>query len=134
MLTKMKYTYGKIIKFAILAVAIPCLYGCGSGGGGGSASLEGVLFGADAPGGGLPDVLLSSFSYSDYGDGDGPGDGPGGGSGEGEGGGVGVTGGGEEIIPAELGALHNPEPATMLLLGTGMASMAFIRRRKKYSK
>lgn len=38
-----------------------------------------------------------------------------------------VTGGGGG---AELAALHNPEPATMLLVGGGMATMAYFRSRK----
>ena len=39
-----------------------------------------------------------------------------------------ATGGGGGT---ELAALHSPEPATMLLVGGGMATMAYFRSRKK---
>ncbi len=42
--------------------------------------------------------------------------------------GAGVSGGGEQVA-----LVHNPEPATMLLWGIGLAGAAFSRRRKKIS-
>ena len=39
-----------------------------------------------------------------------------------------------EIVPAvsgvELAAIHNPEPATMLLLGSGVMAMTYFKSRK----
>ena len=79
---------------------VPALIGCGGGGGGGSASLG----------------LGSLFG----------------------GGGSSISGFGSEITTLVLldqggggiPTLHNPEPATMLLFGTGMAAMAYMRRKR----
>ena len=47
------------------------------------------------------------------------------------GGGSFVGGGGTFVTGETLATIHNPEPTTMLLLGSGLAAMAFQRARKK---
>ena len=48
-------------------------------------------------------------------------------------GGGGISGitGNSAITGATIAALHNPEPATMLLMGGGVMAMAFYKSRKK---
>ena len=35
------------------------------------------------------------------------------------------------VPPADIATMHNPEPATMLLLGGGLAAMTYYRNRNK---
>ena len=94
-----------LVTFSIL---LPFVYGC-NGGGGGSASL-GSLFtgGTGNPGGGGGGVggLLNP-------------------------GGSGSDGGG---VAAVVGAVHQPEPTTMLLLGSGIAAMGLIYKKKQLGR
>ena len=93
--------YSKHINLLILTAALPFVYGCGAGGGIGA--LTSFLFG----GSGSSLALLSGASNPVP---------------------LGIAsavGGG-----AELAALHNPEPATMLLLGGGVMAMTYFKSRK----
>jgi len=96
------------LKLFALAAALPFIYGCG---GAGVGSLIGFLFGSGGLGS-IGDLALLGLG--------------------GIGGGIaGVTDGG-----AGLASLHQPEPATMLLLGSGIMTMSYFkakigRRNKK---
>ena len=92
--------YLKHINLLVLTIGLPFVYGCGAGGG--IAALTSFLFG----GAGSSVALLSSAGSS---------------------------------LPleiasaasgAELAAIHNPEPATMLLLGGGVMAMTYFKSRK----
>ena len=89
------------IRTLIVCISLPLLAGC-QGGGADLISLLGSLFGGPAGSAGLLSLLDSSS-------------------------GIGVTNDGG----IGLAAVHNPEPATLLLLGGGMAAMARFRSRKK---
>ena len=89
------------IRTLIVCISLPLLAGC-QGGGADLIGLLGSLFGGPAGSAGLLSLLDS-----------------GGISGFTNDGGVGLS------------AVHNPEPATVLLLGGGMAAMARFRSRKK---
>ena len=99
--------------------------GSGSRGGGGNLAARGSGSGTSPGGGGLPGGVGA-------GGGGGPGDtGPGGGVGPGGSGPDGVGPGGGDpgsTIPSEVGTV--PEPATLVLLGLGLASMFVIRSRR----
>ena len=101
----------------ILSVLLLFVYGCGPGGGSASSSL-GSLFETGSG------IISSGFSDSSSG-------GSGASSGEGflsQGlGQQSVVGGGGET----LARIHNPEPATMFLLGSGLMMMGYERTRRK---
>jgi len=86
----------KSLKLVGLAVALPFIYGCGSGAGVGS--LVGFLFG----GGGS----LSSGEIALLGSG------------------IGETLAG---TGAGLATIHQPEPATMVLFGSGLMAMTYFK-------
>ena len=103
-------------KLALMSILLLFIYGCGSGGGNSLASLFG---GGSSGGDGGSDGITISGEL--------PGDGSGGG---GEGGGgddLSLLSEGGEGLPS----VHHPEPATMLLLGTGIAAMGIFRKRNK---
>ena len=88
-----------------LATVLPFVYGCNSGGGGGSVS---GFFGDSGSG------SIGSLSS-------------------------GVGGGAGEIIiqggsASELAVIHNPEPASMLLLSGGLMAMAYYKNKIKNTK
>ena len=93
----------------ILTVVLPFVYGC-RGGGGSTSQLGGFggqnLGGGEGITGGGVSGGISGFSD------------PGVGA-------MGLTGNGDP-----LGTITNPEPATMLLLGGGIAAMAYYKGRK----
>ena len=100
---------GKSKNLALLAVLVFFVYGCGSGGGGsqlgslfssGGSVVSGLQDGGDIPG--------DPGDLGDLGD---PGD-PG------------------DPVCDPLEGTTNPEPATMLLLGSGILAMGYFRKRK----
>lgn len=102
----MKNAYSRFINFTILSVLMPFVYGCGGGGGGGS-SLSGLTGGVDGG---------SSIGGVDGGS----------------------TIGGFNTFASispdggqSLASIHNPEPATMLLISGGLAAMAFYKNRQR---
>lgn len=95
-----------------LVLLLPCLYGCqggGSSGGGSSsgASLSSFAFGAGDNGGSLP-LVIDPASGTD----------------------TATTTSTDTTTGTQLATLHNPEPATMLLFGSGILAMRFARNRK----
>lgn len=109
--------YRHHIQAFILGTLLPALYGCQGGGGGSadaSASSSGFLFGSNAFGGGdetgnIPPSMPDSFVNTDT----------------------------QEVLTtlagtsdSDLALIHNPEPATMILLGGGIMAMAYTRYRK----
>ena len=92
--------YLKQINLLILAAAFPFIQGCGAGGAG-IGALTSFLFGGGSSG------FTSGISgFLPLGI-------------------AAATGGG-----TELAALHNPEPASMFLVGGGMVAMAYFKSRK----
>jgi hypothetical protein len=84
-----------------LALLLPCLYGCQGGGSSGGGS----------------GASLSSFAF-------------GGGDDTGSSSSLNSLSGTDTTTGTQLATLHHPEPATMLLFGSGIAAMRFARNRK----
>ena len=102
----MKTDYTRLLKFMVLVGVLPFIYGCG-GAGSGIGSLVGFLFG----GGGLGGSEIALLGTS----------------GGGLAGSLGTTG-------AQLATFHNPEPASMLLLGSGFMAMGFYKSKANKGK
>lgn len=100
---EMKNTVARMANFAILSVLLPFVYGCQGGGGGGAAGGGGGSLSSLVGGGGVGGGSI----------------------------GDGFTGGGSFVTGENLATIHNPEPATMLLLGSGFAAMAFYKAKRK---
>ena len=95
----MKKDNCKYLKFIALAAALPFIYGCGAGAGIGS--LVGFLFGGGGLGS-IGDIALLG----------------------GIGGGIGGAAGGGA---AGVATLIQPEPASMLLVGSGIMAMSYFK-------
>jgi len=93
--------YQRYLKFIVLAFALPFIYGCG--GGGGVGSLIGFLFGGGGLGS-IGDIALLG----------------------GIGGGIGGAVGGA----AGVASLVQPEPASVLLIGSGIMAMTYFKSKK----
>ena len=99
----------KHINLLVLTVVLPFVYGCGAGGGG-IGALTSFLFGGSVSSIGLLSSGTAGSSVP-----------------------LGIaSAAGDSVISggAELAALHNPEPATMLLLGSGVMAMTYFKSRK----
>lgn len=92
------------VNLTLLTVILPAMYGCNSGSGS-TGSLSGFLFGGGGATSGGDIALLS-----------------GGGTASTSVAGTVVNTGG-----TELAMLHNPEPASMLLLGSGLMAMTYFK-------
>lgn len=89
------------VNLTLLTVILPAMYGCKSGSGGDS-SLSGFLFGSDGTTNGGDIALL-------------------GGGSSGAASSVASTSG------TDLAMLHQPEPASMLLIGGGLMAMTYFK-------
>ena len=108
----MKTIYARVANFAILSVLLPFVYGC-QGGGSALSFLGGGSGGGitDAISGGSSDFFASGAS--------------------GIGGGVdGFVAGGASTIAT----IHQPEPATMFLLGSGLMAMAAYKKKNSHKR
>ena len=105
MVTAMIRKLTQVVQACLLTVVLPSFYGCLGGGGGGGSQFSGLS---------ATDGGTGSFS---------------GGVGSGFGGGA--AGGANLVIAngGELSTIHQPEPATMLLLGGGALAMAYYKNK-----
>lgn len=94
----------------LLLITLPLLYGCGGSSGGGSSSM-GSFIGPTASSG-TEFALLSSVPEADSS-------------------GSALLASVPEADSSRIARIHNPEPATMLLLGGGMLAMRFARFRPR---
>ncbi len=111
----MKTIYARVANFAILSVLLPFVYGCQGGssalsflGGGGGGGI------ADSISGGGSDFFTSGAS--------------------------GISGSVDGFAAAgastigSIAAIHQPEPATMLLLGSGLMAMAAYKKKNSHKR
>lgn len=114
------FKYRQYIQAFILGTFLPALYGCQGGGGSadnGGASLSSFVFGAGNAFGGddtsssLP-LALNSFPSTDDT--------------------TGALTAFANSTDSNLALIHNPEPATMLLLGGGIMAMTYAGCRKDH--
>ena len=98
-------TLNRRLSHGLVLFALPALLasgGCLFGGGGSGGGLFG-FFGGGSGSGETGSSLVASFASS---------------------------GGGFDSIAQDVATIQNPEPASMVLFGGGMAGVAFLRRRK----
>ena len=99
------------LKHSILIFSLLlCAYGC-NGGGGGSSSISSAIDGFAGGSGENTEGSVGSLENGNSGSSESGGD-----------------------SDAAIATIHNPEPATMLLLGSGLAALRFYRNKYKFKK
>jgi hypothetical protein len=105
--TAVRKIIGKINDYAMLVCTLPLIYGCSGGGGGGGLGFLGSFFGGGGSASSGGGTFTSGFAFN---------------------GGAGAAGGATGIA-----TIVNPEPASMLLMGSGLVAMA-IYNKKRHQK